>query len=327
VNRASCNADNEPNAVAVLQCPECFSNSAIFLNSRPPRARCADCDCTYKIKTVDPLPTELEPAQEEQSKRRPGGHQRKRDGLPPVTPVPPPEPSDIGPLTEYVTATIKGGPEALRAAQKEANRLAKRFGFEFQSEWLLETKWLKEWASGAFGTRTNGVPSTSGARILGDRVSRVRVRVTMAWRARWLAVYAMSGSKFHAARRAHVGVSTVDYHVKNDPDFAAQTEAAKAHAIDLLFTRCMQRCLEGDVEPIYWQGIVVGHVRKFDSRLQIEMLRALMPQIFKTPGIAPVNVNTGEKMLVLDEPTRMKLIEARRRALEAMPERKALPAE
>jgi len=44
----------------------------------------------------------------------------------------------------------------------------------------------------------------------------------------------------------------------------------------------MQRCLEGDVEPIYWQGIVVvvDHVRKFDSRLQIEMLRALMPNTF-----------------------------------------------
>ena len=43
----------------------------------------------------------------------------------------------------------------------------------------------------------------------------------------------------------------------------------------------MQRCLEGDVEPIYWQGIVVvDHVRKFGSRLQIEMLRALMPNTF-----------------------------------------------
>jgi len=62
-----------------------------------------------------------------------------------------------------------------------------------------------------------------------------------------------------------------DYHLKNDADFRAQAEVAKARAIDLLFTRCMQRCLEGDVEPIYWQGIVVDHVRKFDSRLQIEM--------------------------------------------------------
>jgi hypothetical protein len=112
----------------------------------------------------------------------------------------------------------------------------------------------------------------------------------------------------------------VDYHLKSDVDFAAQAEAAKAHAIDLLFTRCMQRCLEGDVEPIYWQGIVVGHVRKFDSRLQIEMLRALKPDVFKTPGQQPANINSGQQnILVLDEATRMKLIEARRKALMAMP--------
>ena len=67
------------------------------------------------------------------------------------------------------------------------------------------------------------------------------------------------------------------------------------HAIDLLFTRCMQRCLEGDVEPIYWQGSVVGHIRRFDTRLQIETLRAYMPNTFKTPGAAPVTVNTATR--------------------------------
>src|SRR6266568_2986545 len=120
-------------------------------------------------------------------------------------------------------------------------------------------------------------------------------------------------------RSAKVGHSTAAYQLNNDPDFAAQAEAAKAHAIDLLHTRAFQRCLEGDIEPIYWQGIVVGHVRKFDTRLQIEMLRAHMPATFKTPGQAPVNVSTGDKILVMDEVTRAKLIEKRRQALALMP--------
>jgi hypothetical protein len=128
----------------------------------------------------------------------------------------------------------------------------------------------------------------------------------------------MSGSKVMACRVARVGHSTADYHLKNDVDFAAQAEAAKAHAIDLLFTRCMQRCLEGDVEPIYWQGIKVDHVRKFDSRLQIEMLRALMPNTFKTPGTGQINVETGDKILVMDEATRAKLIERRKERLLKM---------
>jgi hypothetical protein len=60
------------------------------------------------------------------------------------------------------------------------------------------------------------------------------MRVAMAWRARWLCNYAMSGSKVMACRAARAGHSTVDYHLKNDLDFATQADSAKEHAIDLL---------------------------------------------------------------------------------------------
>jgi hypothetical protein len=40
-----------------------------------------------------------------------------------------------------------------------------------------------------------------------------------------------------------------------------------------------------------------------------------MPKTFKTPGLhGAVTVNTGDQVLVLDEATRMKIIEARRKA-------------
>jgi hypothetical protein len=151
------------------------------------------------------------------------------------------------------------------------------------------------------------------------------VRAAIAWRARWLWVYAMSASKTMACRTARVGHSTADYHLKNDADFCTQAEAAKAHAIDLLHTRAFQRCLEGDLEPIYWQGIVVGHIRKFDSRLQIEMLRAHMPNTFKAPGQGNINIETGDKILVMDEATRAKLIERRREKLIAAKAARELP--
>ena len=86
-----------------------------------------------------------------------------------------------------------------------------------------------------------------------------------------------------------------------------------------MHARAFARCVEGDVEPVFWQGVVVGYVRKFDSRLQIEMLRAHMPNTFKTPGTGQINVDTGDKILVLTEERRAKLMAARRRALEALP--------
>jgi hypothetical protein len=53
--------------------------------------------------------------------------------------------------------------------------------------------------------------------------------------------------------------------------------------------------------------------------LTIEMLRAPMPAVFKTPGNAFVHVETGGKILVLDEATRLKLIEKWRPALALIP--------
>jgi hypothetical protein len=147
----------------------------------------------------------------------------------------------------------------------------------------------------------------------------MRVRAAMSMRARFLSFYAIFGTKVAACRRAKVSPETIDAHLKNDPDFALQAETAKAYAIDLLHTRAMQRAIEGDCEPVYWQGIEVGHVRKFDSRLQIEMLRAHMPNTFKTPGQGNINIDTGDKILVMTEELRAKLIALHREEILAEP--------
>jgi hypothetical protein len=98
-----------------------------------------------------------------------------------------------------------------------------------------------------------------------------------------------------------------------------QAEVAHAYFVDLLHMRAAQRGIEGDCEPVFWQGIEVGHVRKFDSRLQIEMLRVHMPEKFKTPG-SGTQINAQGDVLVLTEEARMKLIQANRERIMALPE-------
>jgi hypothetical protein len=63
---------------------------------------------------------------------------------------------------------------------------------------------------------------------------------------------------------------------------------------------------------VFYMGKPVGYVRKFDSRLQIELLRAKRPETFKTPG---VNVNVGVKsdVFVLTEEQRHILMDYKRR--------------
>jgi hypothetical protein len=65
-------------------------------------------------------------------------------------------------------------------------------------------------------------------------------------------------------------------------------------------------------------GKPVGYVRKFDTRLQIEMLRAYRPEQFKTPGVN-VNVGVNGNAFVLTEAERHELIRINREWLLSHP--------
>jgi hypothetical protein len=95
-------------------------------------------------------------------------------------------------------------------------------------------------------------------------------------------------------------------HRKNDSEFAKQWDEAIEDALDLLHARVFQRCLEGDLEPVYYMGEPIGYIRKFSDKLQIEMLRAYRPDRFKTPG-AQVNIGTRGDVFVLTEEQRAEL--------------------
>jgi hypothetical protein len=118
-----------------------------------------------------------------------------------------------------------------------------------------------------------------------------------------------------AAQFARITRETAYEHRKHDEAFAQQWDDAIDHATELLHSRCFQRALEGDCEPVWYMGIRVGYVRKYDSKLQIEMLRAYKPDTFKTAGVN-VNVGIRSDTLVLTEDMRHKLMEYNRKWLE-----------
>ena len=131
-----------------------------------------------------------------------------------------------------------------------------------------------------------------------------------------------------ALKAARVCYNTVRSHERNDPEFAAQLREAEEEGAQLLHDVCFQSALEGNLEPVFFQGKVVAHVRKYDSRLQIEMLRAHMPKVFKTPG-AKVEVNTGQgsqNTFICGPEEQAQLIASRQEALKRMAAERALPA-
>jgi hypothetical protein len=100
---------------------------------------------------------------------------------------------------------------------------------------------------------------------------------------------------------------------------------AEEQAVELLHARCFKAVVEGELEPVYFQGEIVGHTRKFDSRLAIELLRAHMPDKFKTPGShAAVNLNApGAQGLVVTPEVQEELMAMRQETLRVLAEKKA----
>ena len=147
---------------------------------------------------------------------------------------------------------------------------------------------------------------------------RARARQAIRWRPLFLKGLAASGGCMFALRSAGVSYNTFRAHERNDPEFAAQVREAEAQGAQLLHDVCWRRCMEGDLEPVYWQGQVVGQIRKFDTRLQIEFLRGYMPDKFKRPG-TQVNIGTKGDVFILTEEQRHELQRINREWLEENP--------
>jgi hypothetical protein len=149
---------------------------------------------------------------------------------------------------------------------------------------------------------------------------RARARAAMRWRPRFLKALRMSCNWTDSLKAAHVSYNTVKLHERSDPEFAAQLREAEEEGAQLLHAVCWKLAIEGNVEPVFFQGQIVGHIRKYDSRMQIELLRAYMPHLFKTPGShAPViSGDDNNKGMIMTPERQDELIRLRREALDAM---------
>ena len=332
----------------IFDCPQCQSERAGIIRSDPPRAKCADCGATYDIATLPPTtdpdyinPLKLGRGKDKQKRKARPGVRHRRDNGPAeleVEPVAPPTPAQLGTLHLHTEDIIGGGADALLKTHRRAAKLAHLYGEEFVGEWRLKTKWLTDletsssptysssalssirpFASITPGSPPSDPPNPSGSRYEMAARNRACVRYALMWRPTFLAVVALSYEILIGCKAAGVSHMTVARQRKADPDFDAQVIAAQAHCISLLHAMSMRSAIEGECEPVFWQGIEVGHIKKFDNRLRIELLRAHLPSKFKTPGSGqPLIAGDNNKVVIFDAAKRAEMVAARQEALEAM---------
>ncbi len=287
----------------VLECPLCYSHRAEIVRIKGSvKATCLDCDQIYpiRVRRIDSLRQQNQDAAiKDLEQEQPRSHKpkTKADYRSEIIPVRPPKSTFASTVIEQA---IEAGPAGIRKAQRLAVKFAKRYHEETAEHFRKVTKYLRAWLDN------------------GDTDNRARARFALVWRPRFLSVLSMTNSVTLASRHSRISRQAVYEHRKADPEFAEQWDEAQEHAIDMLHARVFQRTLEGDIEPVFYMGVPVAYIRKFDSKLQIEMLRAYRPDRFKTAGVQ-VNIGTKGDIFVLTEEQRHELQHINREWLESTP--------
>lgn len=97
----------------------------------------------------------------------------------------------------------------------------------------------------------------------------------------FLAAYAECGNVTVAAEQA--GICRTQHYawMKDDPAYAEQFATAEDMAVDRLEQEARRRAVGGVDEPVFYQGTVVGYIKKYSDTLLIFLLKGLRPEKYR----------------------------------------------
>lgn len=117
----------------------------------------------------------------------------------------------------------------------------------------------------------------------------------------FLAAYAKTAQVTAAAEAAKVERATHYKWLKEDPYYAELFEQAKIEAAEMLEAEAVRRANIGVDEPVFYQGVECGKIRKYSDTLMIFLLKGMIPRKFRDnatiehtgPGGGPVSVEVN----------------------------------
>lgn len=101
-----------------------------------------------------------------------------------------------------------------------------------------------------------------------------RAKFTTRARARFIEILRATANVTKAAAAVNVSRRTVYDHYEADKEFATEWDDAVEEGTDALEAEARRRAIDGWDEPVFWQGMACGVVRKYSDRLLEAMLRA-----------------------------------------------------
>jgi hypothetical protein len=120
--------------------------------------------------------------------------------------------------------------------------------------------------------------------------------------------YALNGNISASAQVAGIHRSTHYAWMENDPEYAKAFEEAGKEAIERLEEEARRRAVDGVDEPVFYQGMECGRVRKYSDILLMFLLKGKQPDTYRE------NVNHTGEMDVVVSGLAETMNQARRRA-------------
>jgi hypothetical protein len=101
---------------------------------------------------------------------------------------------------------------------------------------------------------------------------------TRPWHAAFLDALESSGNVTISARRAGVSRTAAYKARRGEAEFRAGWDEALEVALDDMEAEARRRGVEGWTEPVFYQGKVCGHIRKYSDALIMFLLKAYRPE-------------------------------------------------
>lgn len=101
-----------------------------------------------------------------------------------------------------------------------------------------------------------------------------------AWRKVYLEALSHCANVTIAARIAQVSRETVRL-ARGDSEFATAEKDAMEVGVDLVEAAAFKSAVYGDMEPVYYQGVLVGHVVKYSDKMREMLLKGRRPEVYK----------------------------------------------
>lgn len=97
----------------------------------------------------------------------------------------------------------------------------------------------------------------------------------------FLTSFAEMGTITHAAKATGIDRQTHYNWLESDPEYAERFKEADEQATDNLEREARRRAVAGVEEPVFYQGDIVGHIRKMSDTLLIFLLKGAKPEKYR----------------------------------------------